>query len=430
MHLLLGASGQCAGAVVHTTATHLLIVFALQIPIYGLAVVALGALQAAHRFVGMTLAPLVSSLVLIAAYLVYGWSSGTDAGSISTLDSGQFWVLAGGTTLAVAALLVTLLPSLLRAGYVTRLSLHFPSGIGARARALAAAGVVTVSAQWLAYAFVLRLVNSYGTPGDAVVFLVAWTVFLLPWAVLAFPIAIVSFPSLAALHDADDRTGFATLAALSTRRILLAAGLGAAALVALGPPVADFLLLGAPGPDHTDELSGALAALAPAVVGYALLAHLSRVLYARHRGRMSSSLAVLAWVVVVGVGVVVAPEVGAGNVVVVVAVAVSTGTVVGAAASLLALSLASPAGSLRGIGRAAAATVVGCSLAAVAGRLVVDQFTIGSPLAALLVAAIGGVVVVAIYLGLLRLIDAEDLTGMLRLRRNADSAPQPDPPLG
>ena len=60
----------CAGGV--QTAAALLVVFAPQIWFYGLAVISSGVLQAHHRFWAAAAAPLASSLVVIATYLVYG----------------------------------------------------------------------------------------------------------------------------------------------------------------------------------------------------------------------------------------------------------------------------------------------------------------------------------------------------------------------
>ena len=46
--------------------------FAPQIPLYGIGVVAAGALQARQRFAWPALVPLLSSLVVIGAYVAYG----------------------------------------------------------------------------------------------------------------------------------------------------------------------------------------------------------------------------------------------------------------------------------------------------------------------------------------------------------------------
>lgn len=111
--------------------------FAPQIPLYGIGVVAAGALQARRRFTGPALAPLLSSLVVIAAYLTYGALTRPAEPSPA---SGALVALAGGTTLGVVALSLPLLVPLVRDGVRLRPTLQLPAGEAARARALAGPG--------------------------------------------------------------------------------------------------------------------------------------------------------------------------------------------------------------------------------------------------------------------------------------------------
>ena len=67
-------------------ARDMLWVFLLQIPVYGATVVAQGALQAHRRFLAPAVAPAVSSLVVIASYLVYADMAGDDRGSLGGPD--------------------------------------------------------------------------------------------------------------------------------------------------------------------------------------------------------------------------------------------------------------------------------------------------------------------------------------------------------
>ena len=63
------AKPDCAGSA--ATIAALLIMFVPQIWLYGLAVVSAGVLQAHQRFLAAALAPLLSSVVVISAYLVF-----------------------------------------------------------------------------------------------------------------------------------------------------------------------------------------------------------------------------------------------------------------------------------------------------------------------------------------------------------------------
>ena len=71
IELLMGHSGGCDEVQVHRVATTMLVIFAVQIPLYGLTVVSQGTLQAHHRFLAPVLAPLVSSVVVMTAYGLY-----------------------------------------------------------------------------------------------------------------------------------------------------------------------------------------------------------------------------------------------------------------------------------------------------------------------------------------------------------------------
>ena len=56
--------------------------------------------------------------------------------------------------------------------------------------------------------------------------------------------------------------------------------------------------LSGPGSAPSWQLSWALVGFAPGLVGYALMAHLGRVLYARQQGRDAALATVAGWVVV------------------------------------------------------------------------------------------------------------------------------------
>jgi putative peptidoglycan lipid II flippase len=63
------AKADCTGSA--DTLASLVVMFAPQVWLYGLAVVSAGALQAHHRFLAAAAAPLLSSVVVIIAYLSY-----------------------------------------------------------------------------------------------------------------------------------------------------------------------------------------------------------------------------------------------------------------------------------------------------------------------------------------------------------------------
>ena len=195
--LVSGASGCPRGELV-SSGTRMLIVFAPQVLLYGLAVVLYGILQARRRFAAPALAPLLSSLVVVGAYAVFGVLGGAYVNRLDALPARAEFLLSGGTTLGVLALVLTaVIPAWrLRAG--VRPTLRFPPGVGSRVRRLAIAGVVTLVAQDASVAVVIVLANRYGGSGALVIYGFAWAVFALPYAVLAISVATSACPELSA----------------------------------------------------------------------------------------------------------------------------------------------------------------------------------------------------------------------------------------
>jgi len=294
MDFLLASSGQaCAAAV--ATGTRMLLYFLPQIPLYGVAVVLGGVLNAQRRFLLPALAPLLSSLTVATAYLVFAGVVPTGGRQdLTRLDGPSDLALAGGTTLGVLVLAACLLPATARSGLRLRPSWRFPAGQAGRARALAAAGVVTLAAQQASILVVVRLANGSGGPGAYPAYTYAWTLFLLPWAVLAVPVATSAFPRLSAAAEEGDAASFAAVSAVTIRTVVVLSALGGGGLAATAMPVARLFRQSAPG-----DLALGLVAFAPGLVGYGLLALVGRALFARDRGRASASAVVVGWLTVI-----------------------------------------------------------------------------------------------------------------------------------
>jgi putative peptidoglycan lipid II flippase len=262
----------------------MLVVFMPQVVLYGVGIVLTGVLQAHRRFLGPALAPLLSSVVVIGCYVAYG-AVAASRGSLAGLTRGEELLLSLGTTAGVAVLTLSMFVPLRATGLTLTPTLRLPEGVASRVGRLAAAGVAAVVAQQLALAVVLRLCNV--EPGAVVVYQIALTLYLLPWAVLAVPVATSAFPALAAAYESGDTAGYAAVSAGALRTVLLAMGLAAAVLVAAARPLA-LLVAGAQPAVRAapaDAIPHAVAAFAPGLLGYGVLALLTRALYARHRAR-------------------------------------------------------------------------------------------------------------------------------------------------
>ena len=296
MDLLVGNGHPgCLAGREQAVGARMLIIFMPQVLLYGVGIVLTGVLQAHRRFFAQALAPLVSSLVVIAAYATFAATASDDETSLTTLTRTHELILSVGTTAAVVALVLPLLFPLGRTGRRLRPTLHFPTGVAGAVSRLAVAGAVVLGSQDLATAAMLRLANDRGASGAVVLFNLAWTVFLLPWAVLAVPVATAAFPSLVARWESGARDAFGQTASAASRTVVLGCAAAAAAMVACAGPASRVVVLGAPGGVAPTALSRALVAFAPGLVGYGLVALLSRVHYARGDARTPALATGVGW---------------------------------------------------------------------------------------------------------------------------------------
>jgi putative peptidoglycan lipid II flippase len=357
--LLLAGAPRCAHAAIVGVSTRMLVVFAPQILLYGLAVVLYGILQAHRRFTAPALAPVLSSVVVISAYLAFvPLSQGYRV--LAGLPRSAELMLSVGTTAGVAALVLTALVPAVRLRLRLRPTLRFPAGVAPRIRGLAAVGLITLIAQDASVVAVMVLANGQEGQGALVLYNFGWQVFFVPYAVLAVPIATTAFPVLAAAEGAR----FDETAAASTRAIMLVSWLGAALLAGAAVPAAR-LFTHSPG--DARQLAYTFAAFAPGLIGYGLSTHLSRVLFADARTRVAAVALVAGWLLVIVADVVavllvpdwwVVPVLGLGN---------SIGLTVSGLALLGVVRRARGGAALRGTARAALAGLAGAVAGAAAG---------------------------------------------------------------
>jgi putative peptidoglycan lipid II flippase len=291
-----GSGVGCDRHTVLVAGTRMLLIFMPQVLFYALCVVLIGVVQAHRRFFAPALSPLVSSVVVIAAYLVFASRhQGVDLARVSV---GAQAVLSVGTTLGVVAMLLPLLWPASRLGLRIRPRLRFPERVGRRVARLAAAGIATLATQQLSVAVVLRLAHG-AVGGTLVLYNLAWAVFLVPWAVLAVPVATSVFPRLSARAAESDDAGFARITARSTQIVVIVTAAAAAALIAAALPMGRVLALHAPGNSDTVALAWALVAFAPGLIGYGLVALLGRALYAKGRSRVPAASICSGWLAVI-----------------------------------------------------------------------------------------------------------------------------------
>jgi putative peptidoglycan lipid II flippase len=311
---LLVDSQRCSGSTDLMAA--MLVVFAPQIVLYGVGIVLAGVLQAHRRFLAAAAAPLLSSVVVMATYLLYAAMAQGRGNDLTRLPVQASTVLAAGTTLGVVALSLPLLIPVHRAGIRLHLTWSFPQGAARRARALAGAGLLALVAQQVAVLVALWVSQHRGGPGTLNVYTYVQAVYLLPYAVLAVPIATAAFPALATGSGRTTVTSGPVQTSVehaqrtlssSARAITVATCAGAAVLFAAAPPIGAFfgaLDAGRHSPAGQEALAalpGALSAFAPGLVGFGLLALFTRALYARGRPGVAGAVAALGWLIAAAV---------------------------------------------------------------------------------------------------------------------------------
>ncbi|WNV77589.1 murein biosynthesis integral membrane protein MurJ [Geodermatophilus sp. DSM 44513] len=401
-------------------AARFLVVFAPQVVLYGIGVVLTGVLQAHRRFAAPALAPLLSSVVVAGAYLAFAAVGGSR--TADGLSTPAELVLSVGTTLGVAALALGLLPPVRRLGLGLRPALRFPVGVAPRVRRLAAAGVLTLAGQQLLAVVAIRLASAGAPDGTQVVYTAGLTVFLLPWAALAVPLATSAHPGLAERVAAGDEAGFRRVLAPVVVLVTVGCTLAAAVLVAVAGPMAGVFLTGQPA-GVVGALRDAIAAFAPGLPGYGLVAVLTRALYARGLWRAPTACVLGGWLLAVAADVVLAAVLPAADRAAALAAGHSAGvTVAGLALLAVTARVTGPAG-LAGVARTglpalAAAVPAAAAGLAVAGALGADPVPQGGLPATLgagaLAAAAAAGVAAAVMMGTARRPLQEAVRGLRR----------------
>jgi putative peptidoglycan lipid II flippase len=420
--LLNPANGRahCAQGPLVTVTGHMLTVFAPQILLYGLAVVLYGILQAHRKFAAPALAPVISSLVVVAAYLAFVPLGGSHVNALRGLPLDAELTLAIGTTAGVAALVLTAVVPAWRLRIRIRPTLRFPTGVGRRAGGLAVFGIAALVTQDLSQLVVILLANGRGPGASFVLYQYGWQVFEAVYAVLAISIAISAFPVLSSREGAE----FDETAASSVRAVLLMSFLGAALVLAAAWPAAHFL---ASRPAQVPVLAASLALFAPGLVGYGLVACLSRVLLAAHRTMAAAIPVAAGWLLVI-VADIVLVELAPGRwVVAMLAIGNTIGLTVAGLALAVAVRRARGLPALAGASRAAASGLAAAIAGAIAGSGVAAALPVTKPVAAAVGAILAAGCALAAFTLVAYLLDSGDLRAAVGRIRHAmpRSAGQP-----
>jgi putative peptidoglycan lipid II flippase len=422
-------------------AARMLEVFAPQVVLYGVGVVLTGVLQARRRFLGPALVPLLSSGLVIGVYLLFAAVADPPRDAPGWLPSRpEQALLAWGTTAGVVVLSLPLVGPVLLAGIRLRPTLRLDPESAVRARRLAAAGLAALVAQQALVLVTARLANGSGA-GALNVYQYTQAVYLLPYAVLAVPLATAAFPALSEAAAADAGPDYARVLGRSTRLVLLVSVAGAAVLVAVAPAIgALFGGLDRAGP-AVGPMAATITAYAPGLVGFGLIAHLGRALYAAGAIGRAGRAVITGWLVALAGSALLVRLAADGAqdrpqaTLVALGLASTLGMSVGGVLLLRQACRTSVAGhpvraAFAGLGARAGRLLGWGALAAVLGRLATDQFVGGEGFAAGLRSAVvavdtltamgagvvGSAVTTTVLVGGLALTDADDLRALARRR--------------
>ncbi len=367
----------------------LLRVFAWQIPLYGVAIVTGGILQAHRKFFWPAIAPLLSSLVVIGTYITFAGLAQGHQWEPGMLPANAVTLLAWGTTAGVAALSLPLLIPAWRVGVRFYPSWVFPPGVARRAGGLAMAGIGVLLAQQLSVVATLWAAPYGGDAGALSIWQLAQSVYFLPYAIGVVPIVTAVFPALSSHVAAGDRGAAVTMIARSTRLVVAVTLSGIAMLVAVAPAVPRIFNVGS-------EMSAAIYALAPALFGYGLLLHLTRVLYATDHAGFAVSAGSIGWLAVAALsvaGVLLLPA-GPARRATLVLLGISHAVGLSVAAVLLFVGVVRSSGraSCAGLARASATAGVAAVIAGTAGWLTTTAIVGPSLRSAIAACTAGGVV--------------------------------------
>lgn len=408
-----------AVASVHYELTgYFLTIFSPQIVLYGMGVVLTGVLQAHRRFLAPAVVPIASSVVVIISYLIFGALAQGMQETPQLLPQASLIVLAWGTTLGVVALSLPLLIPVLRTDVRLRPALRFPPGVGKRVARLAAAGIGNLLAQQLAVFAVMVSAHSGGTTGTYNVFQYTNAVFMLPYAVLVVPLATAVFPRISELANSSKRTLLRTTAESSTRAVLALAAVGSALLIVVAPAVENVFATWS----NVDGMGNGLSAMAFGVIGFSLVFHAGRILFALDLSRHASFVIAGGWVLVATIAYCVVKFI--------------IGDVAASESTLLALGAAHAIGlGLAGIGllwllhrelrfthrlrRSIIISLLGATLGCLAARPIVDsisEWSQGNVLWALVAMLIGAIVLAMIFCATVWRLDRGIINSVRRMR--------------
>ena len=273
----------------------MVLVFVPQLVWYGVATVTSSALNAKGRYVTAALAPAVNNVIVVGACILFRVSRG---GRVADLDltTWQFVLIAGGTTLGVAAFSLTPAIALSVRGvhWWPRWDPQHPAVRSLRSSfgwaTLSIVGTLVPTAAALAF--------GNGAEGGVAVFVYAFAFFVLPHALIAVTVATTLAPRVADGWQAGHVRDVAMTIESSLKAILPLLAIAGSAMVALAWPLTRVVTeVGQTASQGYGPIAHTIAAFGPGLMGYGVSFVMIRVLFALGDVRRGSILMIAGAVV-------------------------------------------------------------------------------------------------------------------------------------
>ena len=295
-HVLTGLDADPAvGADKLAVMTPMLLVFIPQIVFYGIGMVSTAALAARHHFAAAALAPAVNNLLVITCYLLYRASRQGEPASLD-LDTWQFALLAGGTTIAVVAF--TAVPGIVLSLQGVRWRPRWQPAHPALVALRGAVGWAMLSVVGTLAPTAAAVVMGYGVAGGVAVFTVSFAFFVLPHSLIAAPVATALAPRIASSWQQGRRDVTGDLVERSAQVVVPLLMFAGAAMTAMSWPVARVVTsIGQADSQGVAPIAHTLAVFGLGLPGYGMAFVMTRVLFSMQDVRRAALLVTISAVI-------------------------------------------------------------------------------------------------------------------------------------
>jgi putative peptidoglycan lipid II flippase len=396
--------------VYRSVGTTLARIFLVQILFYGLVGLANAFLNSRRRFFAAAWAPILPNLVIIAFLLSLPNPGSADWQLEEVLTDDRLrWTLGLGATVGIATMAAVLVPAMFATGY--RFRPHFDLRHPAVRKLLSLSfwTIGFVAANQVA----LLVVRNLAEPGssDASAYINAFTFFVLPHGLLAVSIATTFQPEMSRSVARRDRTGFVDQASLGVRMTaLLTIPAGVGIFVLRQPIIGALLQRGNFDAADADAAQRALGGFALGLGAFSIYMFVLRGFYAHKDTKTPFKINVVENIINIVLAIVLVGRFG----VLGLGLAFALAYVISSVWAMQILSYKVPGFSVRSLLRSLAPMVLAAVLMAEAVWLVTQQVGGNVGADAVLRLAVGTVVGVVVYGGVLFALGVPELDAVRR----------------